>query len=143
MGVVIVTPAEIAAKTVNQGLLDLYKTEEGQAELVKYESIVADKIRIVIDPEIFKDGENYVIPEDLKIITVSLIESFYTYCVVDKQNNATKKVTSRKIDDYSETFSEATSEYKFFGIPADKDIEAVLNKYAGKDAKGFRDINVR
>lgn len=143
MGVVIVTPAEIAAKTVNQGLLDLYSTEQWQAQMVKYESIVADKIWSRIDAEQFKDGENYVIPEDLKIATISLIENFYTYAVVEKQNNATKKVTSRKIDDFSETYSENQSWFSYFGIPTDAETVDILNKYMGVYGKGFRAVHVR
>jgi hypothetical protein len=100
--VVIVTPEEIAEATINQDLIDLADTESGKATLEKYEKIVANKIRAKIDAEQFKNGDTYDIPEDLKIAAVSLIDNFYTYAIVEGQSAASKKVTSRKIDDFSE-----------------------------------------
>ena len=81
--VVIVTPEEIAEGTVNQDLIDLSETDAGQLTLAKYEKIVAAKIWAKVDAEQFNDGnDNYIIPEDLKIAAISLIDSFYTYAVV-------------------------------------------------------------
>ena len=80
--VVIVTPAEIIEGTVNPDLIDLYATEAGQAKIVKYEKIVASKIWAKIDSEQFKqDDGTYEIPDDLKMATISLIDSFYSYSV--------------------------------------------------------------
>ena len=141
--VVIVTPEEIAEATINQDLIDLADTESGKATLEKYEKIVANKIRAKIDAEQFKNGDTYDIPEDLKIAAVSLIDNFYTYAIVEGQSAASKKVTSRKIDDFSETFSESTSPFTYFWIPTDGDILDILKKYMHQEEWGFWNVNIR
>lgn len=141
--VVIVTPEEIAEATINQDLIDLADTESGKATLEKYEKIVANKIRAKIDAEQFKNGDTYDIPEDLKIAAVSLIDSFYTYSVVQGMNNGSNKVKQRKIDDFSETFSDSVSPFSYFGIPTDWDILDILKKYMNKEEWGFWDVNIR
>jgi hypothetical protein len=112
--VVIVTPEEIIEGSVNPALIDLYDTEAGKATLVKYEKIVASKIRAKINSEQFKDGDEYIIPDDLKMAAISLIDSYYIYAVVNKENSATKKVTQKKIDDFSITYSDNASAFSYF-----------------------------
>lgn len=142
--VVIVTPEEIAEGTVNQELIDLSETEAGKAKLVKYEKIVATKIWAKVDAEQFKnDDGTYTIPEDLKQAAISLIDSFYSYSVVQGQNAGTKKVTQRKIDDFSETYSDNASAFTYFGIPTDGDILDILKKYMGSLEWGYWDVNIR
>lgn len=141
--VVIVTPEEIAEATINQDLIDLADTESGKATLEKYERIVANKIRAKIDAEQFKNGNTYDIPQDLKIAAVSLIDNFYTYAIVEWQSAATKKVTQRKIDDFSETFSDSVSPFSYFGIPTDWDILDILKKYMHQEEWGFWNVNIR
>ena len=141
--VVIVTPEEIAEATINQDLIDLADTESGKATLEKYERIVANKIRAKIDAEQFKNGDTYDIPQDLKIAAVSLIDNFYTYAIVEWQSAATKKVTQRKIDDFSETFSDSVSPFSYFGIPTDWDILDILKKYMHQEEWGFWNVNIR
>lgn len=142
--VVIVTPSEIAEGTVNPELIELYETDAGQVTLAKYEKIVANKIWAKVDPEQFNDGNgNYVIPEDLKIAAISLIDSFYTYTVVQWLNAGSRKVTQRKIDDFSETYSDSTSAFAYFGIPTDGDILDILKKYMNKEEWGFWYVDIR
>lgn len=82
MVVVIVTPAEILEGTVNPDLIDLGSTEAGLLQIAKYEKIVASKVRAKINSEQFKQEDgSYDIPEDLKLATISLIDSFYSYSV--------------------------------------------------------------
>ena len=82
MVVVIVTPAEILEGTVNPDLIDLGSTEAGLLQIAKYEKIVANKVRAKINSEQFKQEDGtYDIPEDLKLATISLIDSFYSYSV--------------------------------------------------------------
>ena len=142
--VVIVTPEEIAEGTVNQELIDLSETEAGKAKLVKYEKIVASKIWAKVDAEQFKNEDGtYTIPEDLKQAAISLIDSFYTYAVVQGMNNWSNKVKQRKIDDFSETYSDTISAFTYFGIPTDGDILDILKKYMGSLEWGYWDVNIR
>ena len=142
--VVIVTPEEIAEGTVNQDLIELNETAQGQAKLVKYEKIVAAKIWAKVDAEQFKkDDGTYEIPEDLKIAAISLIDSFYTYSVVQGMNNGSRKVTQRKIDDFSETYSDTTSAFTYFDIPTDGYILDILKKYMGSTEWGYWYVNIR
>lgn len=112
--VVIVTPEEIIEGTINQDLIDLYDTEAGKANLVKYEKIVASKIRAKVDAEQFKNGDEYDIPDDLKMAAISLIDGYYIYAVVNKENSASKKVTQKRIDDFSITYSDNESAFTYF-----------------------------
>ena len=142
--VVIVTPEEIAEGTVNQDLIDLSETDAGQLTLAKYEKIVAAKIWAKVDAEQFNDGnDNYIIPEDLKIAAISLIDSFYTYAVVQWYNNGSNKVKQRKIDDFSETFSDTTSAFSYFDIPTDGFVLDILKKYMGSTEWGYWDVDIR
>ena len=142
--VVIVTPSEIAEGTVNPELIELYDTQAGQVQLAKYEKIVANKIWAKIDAEQFNDWNgNYIIPEDLKMATISLIDSFYSYAVVQGLNAGTKKVTKRQIDDFSETYSDTAAAFMYFGIPTDGDILDILKKYMNKEERGFWNVDIR
>ena len=143
MVVVIVTPAEILEGTVNPDLIDLGSTEAGLLQIAKYEKIVASKVRAKINSEQFKKEDGtYDIPEDLKLATISLIDSFYSYSVQWGANNGTKKVTSVKIDDFSENYSENASAFMYFGIPTDGDILDILKKYMEAREWGFWEINL-
>lgn len=142
--VVIVTPEEIAEGTVNQDLIELSETEAGKVTLAKYEKIVASKIWAKVDAEQFNDGnDNYVIPEDLKIAAISLIDSFYTYAVVQWLNNGSNKVKQRKIDDFTETYSDNTNAFSYFDIPTDGYILDILKKYMGITEWGYWYVDVR
>lgn len=141
--VVIVTPEEIIEGTINQELIDLYDTNAGKAKLVKFEKIVAGRIWAKIDYRQFKNGDEYEIPEDLKMATISLIDSYYIYADVNKENSASKKVTEKRIDDFTIRYSDKESAFSYFWIPTDGEILDTLKKYMSSKERGFWDINVR
>lgn len=142
--VVIVTPEEIAEGTVNQDLIELNETEAGKAKLTKYEKIVASKIWAKVDAEQFKKEDGtYEIPDDLKIAAISLIDSFYTYSVVQGINNGSKKVVERRIDDFSEVYSDSASAFSYFDIPTDGYILDILKKYMWVTEWGYWYVDVR
>ena len=142
--VVIVTPEEIIEGTINPDLIDLYDTPAGKASLAKYENIVASKVRAKINSDQFKKEDGtYEIPDDLKMATISLIDSYYIYAVVNKENSASKKVTEKKIDDFTIRYSDNESAFSYFGIPTDGDILDILKKYMGTRERGYRDVDIR
>lgn len=141
--VVIVTPEEIVEATINQELIDLYDTAAGKGNLVKYEKIIASKIWAKVNSEQFRTADGYDIPDDLKMAAISLLDSYYIYAVVNKQNSGSKKVTEKKIDDFTIRYSDNESAFSYFGIPTDGDILDILKKYMSSKERGFWDINVR
>lgn len=105
--------------------------------LQKYVNQVTVKVRAKIDKEQFKEWDSYNIPDDLKIATVWLIDSYYAYTIVWKQSVATWKKTgyTEKIDDYSisESYWETTSAFDYFWIPIDQYSLMILMSYMDSD----------
>lgn len=143
MGVnAIITAEELKEWSINQDLIDLT-----YAEMEKYINIVSAKIWSKIDEDQFKNEDGtYEYPADLKLATISLVDSYYAYAVQLKLSSATGRRTSRseKIDDYqiTENFDTTTSAFSFYWIPTDLDILDILKKYMDSDQYGFRNINL-
>lgn len=138
----IITVEELENLTMNDELLSICQSEPFTAS--KIINQVSIKIRNKIDKEIFYNpvSDGYDIPADLKYACSSLCECFYTYSIKEKNNSASKKITSERIDDYSYTYSESQSAYTFFGIPTDSDVIAIIEAYCGLNGKGFWNINL-
>jgi len=138
----IMTVIELQDLTLNQDLLDLCSSNYSDA--VKIINAVSVRIRNKIDKEIFynENTGEYDIPDDLKYACSSLCESYYTYYVKEKSNNASKRVLSEKIDDYSITYSDSQSAYTFFGIPTDSDVIAMIEAYSWITWKGYWNIHL-
>lgn len=141
----ILTIAELENLTMNEKLLNV--CQEKPETALKIINQVSVRMRGKVCPEMFRKEENsdtpeYEFPQVLKMIWASLCESYYQYFIVDKSNDATRKLVSEKIDDYQYTYSDSTSWYSFFGIPTDKNILDMLERYDCKGWKGFREINL-
>lgn len=138
----IITVAELQDLTMNEDLLK-YCSEHSE-EALKMIKQVSLRVFSKIDKEIFyvEDENTYEFPEDLKLAVSSLCESYYTFWVVDKNNNATKKVVSERIDDYSYTYSDSQYAYTFFGIPTDSNVIAVIEAYSWLIGKWYRTIHL-
>lgn len=139
----IVSVDELAEATTNKELEALCFSEANTVK--KYINQVTAKVRAKIDKEQFKVWESYDIPDDLKLATVWLIDSFYVYSVKNWQSVATWKRTSysETIDDYkiSETYSETTSAFDYFWIPIDQYSLTILMSYMDDDS-WVRNINL-
>lgn len=138
----VITVEELQDLTMNDDLLTVCSSAEWTA--LKIINQVSVRIWNKIDREQFYNqvAEEYVIPEDLKLACASLCESYYTYYIVDKNNNATKKVASERIDDYQYTYSTSESAYSFFGIPTDSNIIAILEAYSWVVWEWFWNVNL-
>lgn len=139
----IVTVQEIKERTTIQELATL--CDEKPETVNKYIKIISAKIRTKIDQEIFKVGENYEIPSDLKMACISLIDSFYNRTIKAGNTGGKMQRTSytEKIDDYSisETYSE-NNVFSFYGIPTDGDVLDILKKYMSNESRGLWNINL-
>jgi hypothetical protein len=109
----IMTVAELQDLTLNDELLSICSSD--YQKVSKIINAVSVRIRNKIDKEIFYDEESdsYIIPDDLKYACASLCEGLYI-CDKEKNNVASKKVLSERIDDYSITYSDSQSAYTFF-----------------------------
>ena len=139
----IVSVDELAEATTNKEIENLCSTEPNTVK--KYINQVTAKVRAKIDKEQFKVWESYDIPDDLKLATIWLIDSYYVYSVKNWQSVATWKRTSysETIDDYkiSETYSETTSAFDYFWIPIDQYSLTILMSYMDDDS-GVWNINL-
>ena len=138
----IITPQELIEWSINQDLIDLTYEEMG-----KYINIVSARIWAKIDEDQFKKEDGtYEYPADLKLATISLVDSYYAYAVQLGMSSATGRRTSRseKIDDYqiTEAYDVSSSAFSFYGIPTDLEILDILKKYMSADSYGFRDIDL-
>lgn len=138
----VMTVTELEELTLNDELISICQSQQYEAS--KIINQVSIRLRNKIDKEIFynKETEEYDIPEDLKLAWASLCESVYTYSVKEKNNNATSKKLSERIDDYSITYSDSTSAYTFFGIPTDSDVIAIIEAYSWTTGKGYWNIHL-
>lgn len=138
----IMTVTELEDLTLNDELLEYCQNQPFNAS--KIINAVSMKIRSKIDKEIFYDEstDGYIIPDDLKYACSQLCESLYIYGVKEKNNVASKKVLSERIDDYSITYSDSQSAYTFFWIPTDSDIIAVIEAYCGISGKWYWNIHL-
>lgn len=138
----IITVAELKDLTMNEDLITYCNSKEAEAlKMIKQVSI---RVWWKIDKEIFYDEETegYIFPDDLKYAVASLCESYYTFWIVEKNNNATKKVVSERIDDYSYTYSDSNYAYTFFWIPTDSNVIAVIEAYCGIVGKWYWKIHL-
>lgn len=138
----IITVSELKDLTMNEDLLT-YCTEK-ESEALKMIKQVSIRVFWKINKEIFydEDTDSYIFPDDLKLAVASLCESYYTFEIVEKNNNATKKVVSERIDDYSYTYSDSQYAYTFFGIPTDSNVIAVIEAYSWLIGKWYRNIHL-
>lgn len=138
----IITVAELQDLTMNEDLLSICTNKPTDA--TKIINQVSIRLWGKIDKEIFYDeaNETYVFPDDLKLACASLCECYYTYFIKEKNNQASSKLTSEKIDDYSYTYASSESAYSFFGIPTDSNVIAVIEAYTGIVGKGYWLINL-
>lgn len=136
----IVSLSEVRELSNNSELIALDDTT-----LQKYVNQVTVKVRAKIDKDQFLEEDSYDIPDDLKIATVALVDSYYVYTIVWKQTVSTWKKTSytEKIDDYSisESYSETTSAFDYFWIPIDQYSLMILMAYMDNDT-GLWNINL-
>ena len=136
----IVSLSEVRELSNNSELIALDDTT-----LQKYVNQVTVKVRSKIDKDQFLEEDSYDIPDDLKIATVALVDSYYVYTIVWKQTVSTWKKTSytEKIDDYSisESYSETTSAFDYFWIPIDQYSLMILMAYMDNDT-GLWNINL-
>lgn len=137
----IMTVAELQDLTLNDELLNLCSSD--YQKVSKIINAVSVRIRNKIDKEIFYDEESdsYIIPDDLKYACASLCEGLYI-CDKEKNNVASKKVLSERIDDYSITYSESQSAYTFFWIPTDSNTIAIIEAYCGITGKWYWNIHL-
>lgn len=138
----IITVSELEDLTMNEDLLTY--CNEHEADALKMIKQVSIRVFWKINKEIFYDEETdwYIFPDDLKFAVASLCESYYTFEIVEKNNNATKKVVSEKIDDYSYTYSDSQYAYTFFGIPTDSNVIAVIEAYSWLIGKWYINVNL-
>lgn len=142
---VILTVDDLAELTMNSDLETLCLEEPNKAE--KYINQITAKVWTMIDKDQFLENDEYIIPDDLKIAVGNLIDSYYTYSIVGKNNAGSSKKTSysEKIDDYSisESYAESNSSsaYSLFGIPIDKSSLFILMSYMN-DEPWFWNVNL-
>lgn len=108
-------------------------TVDEQASVTRAWNYVENKLRLEIDKETFYDESvsDYVFPSDFVFLTLNLLECFWlTKDLVVDMN--TKKSTSKKVDDVSESSSwkDAKDMFAFHGIPCDEDTLAALLWYS-------------
>lgn len=120
----------LAENVVNE---ELYELCLEQPEKVKrYLNMVENKVKIYLDIEQFRKGEEYNFPDDLKEVVRFLVESLY----LNRSLNTTQgklKSYSEKHADYSESMDFDSSGTKMrYGIPILADYLQVLNTYRGE-----------
>lgn len=127
----ILTVEELKDWTANSELEEICESNTTIAE--KYIKQVSALIWTQIDKEQFKDWDEYIIPESLKLATIRFTDSYYDVVIVKKTPIWSSKRVSytEKIDDYSisETFSENSSATDFFGIPIDKETKKIFSSF--------------
>lgn len=140
----IVSLKEVEAFTWNDEIEEMCSSNPSKVQ--KIINQITAKIWAKINKDQFLDNGVYYIPDDLKIATVWLIDSFYVYTVKNWQSVATWKKTSYKetIDDYSvsETYStESKSAFDYFWIPIDQYSLIILMSYMDDDV-WFWNVNL-
>lgn len=127
----ILTVEELKEWTANSELEEICESNTAVAE--KYITKVSALIRTQIDKEQFKDWDEYIIPESLKLATIRFTDSYYDNVIVKKIPIwSSKRLSySEKIDDYSisETYSENSSATDFFWIPIDKETKKIFSSF--------------
>lgn len=128
----IVSLQEVSELTSSKEIEELCSSNPSKVQKIINQITV--KVRAKIDKEQFLENSSYNIPEDLKIATVCLIDSFYVYSVKEWQSIASWRRTSYKetIDDYSisETYSDSSrSAFDYFWIPIDQYSLTILMSY--------------
>lgn len=120
----------LAENVVNE---ELYELCLEQPEKVKrYLNMVENKIKIYLDIEQFKEGEQYNFPEDLKEVVRFLVESLYLNRSLNTAQGKLKSYTEKHAD-YSESMDFDSSGTKMrYGIPILADYLQVLNTYRGE-----------
>lgn len=138
----VLSVTELESLTLNDELVEYCQSKPNDTK--KIINWVSIKLRNKIDKNIFyeQETEEYNIPEDLKLVWASLCESVYTYSIKEKNNNATGRKISERIDDYSITYAENQSAYTFFWIPTDSDIIAIIEAYSDMSGEGYLNINL-
>ncbi len=131
----IITVDDVRNWCVNNDLFKLCQSSASEVE--RYVTIVTNKIFAYIDKEQFKNKKGtYKFPDDLKVVTIGLVESMYFFSVKNDGLVWVKKSTKVgiKADDYDEDYSESIelswpNPLSFFWIPIEKNSLDILNGY--------------
>lgn len=130
----IISVEYLAENVVNEELYELCLEQPEKVE--RYLNLVENKIKIYLDIEQFKKGEEYLFPDDLKEVVRFLVESLYLNRSLNTSQGKLKSY-SEKHDDYSESMDFDSSGTKMrYGIPILADYLQVLNKYRGESIIG-------
>ena len=127
----IITVDDVREFSSNEKLVNLCVSESSKVS--NYIKQLTAKIRTQIDKEQFKEWESYNIPNDLKLATVNLLDSFYSYSIVGRQNvgTGTRTSYSEKVDDYSitESYSQGSNALSWLWLPIDNETMLVFMSY--------------
>lgn len=120
----------LAENVVNEELYELCLEQPEKVE--RYLNMVENKVKIYLDIEQFRKGEEYNFPDDLKEVVRFLVESLYLNRSLNTAQGKLKSYTEKHAD-YSESMDFDSSGTKMrYGIPILADYLQVLNTYRGE-----------